>query len=135
MGKVRDQNHVMMVGRLVREPVMKYTAEGESICQFSIANNRGYYNDKDLGANFFNCIAWRKKADVINEYCRKGMKVIVRGYLKHHTWVSDSGDNRSNVQITVEEITFLDNRKEDGPDGANFNDEDNNPINDNDISF
>ncbi|HOO70499.1 MAG TPA: single-stranded DNA-binding protein [Spirochaetota bacterium] len=104
-----DLNKVMLIGRLVRDPELRYTPNGASVASFSIANNRTYVasGEKKEMVSFFNCVAWGKTAEFITQYCKKGNRVGIEGRLQQRSWEDQQGNKRNTVEITVENIQNL----------------------------
>lgn len=104
-----DINVVVANGNLVRDPEISTTPGGASVCKFSIANNRTFSTsgEKKNRTSFFNCIAWGKLGELINEYCRKGHRLAIRGRLQQRSWEDTNGAKRYAVEIVVEECQFL----------------------------
>jgi single-strand DNA-binding protein len=105
-------NYVVIMGRAVREPELKYTPKGNPICNFSVAVNRRYQDKttqewKD-DASFFDLVALGPQAERCSERLKKGSSVLVEGRLRSRSWVTQNGDKRSKVEITVGRIQFLD---------------------------
>jgi single-strand DNA-binding protein len=105
-------NYVVIMGRAVREPELKYTPKGTPICNFSVAVNRRYQDKttqewKD-DASFFDLVAIGQQAERCSERLKKGSAVLVEGRLRSRSWVTQNGDKRSKVEITVGRIQFLD---------------------------
>lgn len=108
-------NKVVITGRMTKDPVLKKTTSGKSVLNFNLAVNR---YGKDAGADFPNCIAWEKAAELIAQYCTKGSRLGIIGHVQ--TGVFDDPDTGKKVyktDIIVENMEFLDNRK-DEPDGT-----------------
>ena len=109
-----DINRVMLIGRMVRDPELKYTQGGSSVTNFSIANNRSYTvsGEKKEMVSFFNCVAWAKTGEVIAQYCKKGQRIAIEGRLQQRSWDDQSGNKRSTVEIVVENFQFLSGKDE-----------------------
>lgn len=109
-----DLNRVMLIGRLTRDPELRYTQNGTSVANFSIANNRTYSagGEKKEEVSFFNCVAWSKAAEVIEQYCKKGQRIGVEGRLRQRSWEDQDGNKRSVVEVVVENFQFLSSRNE-----------------------
>ena len=109
-----DLNSVIIVGRLVRDPELKLTQAGKSLCNFSIAVNQTYTQDgeKKEKAHFFNCVVWGSLAEVAAEYCKKGHRVGVIGPLQQESWTDKDGKKQSAVKIKVEQLQFLQGKTE-----------------------
>jgi single-strand DNA-binding protein len=104
-----DINKVVLIGRLTKDPELKYTQNGSAVSNFSIANNRSYTvgGEKKEMTSFFNCIAWGKSGEVIVQYCKKGQRIAIEGRLQQRSWEDQSGGKRSVVEIVVENFQFL----------------------------
>lgn len=104
-----ELNKVILIGHLVRDPEIRHTQTGASVCNFSIASNHGYVADgeKKQTASFFNCIAWAKLGETIREYLSKGSQVAIEGRLQQRSWEDQKGNKRSTVEIVVEKVQFL----------------------------
>ncbi|MGL4370882.1 MAG: single-stranded DNA-binding protein [Spirochaetota bacterium] len=114
-----DINRIFLIGRLTKDPDLRYTQGGTSIASFSLANNRSYsaQNEKKEQVSFFNCIAWGKTGEVIAQHCKKGQRIGIEGRLQQRSWQDQSGAKRSTVEIVVENFQFL-NTQPQGGDGA-----------------
>ena len=136
-----DINKVILIGRLVRDPELRYTQSGTSVASFSIANNRTYVanNEKKEIVSYFNCVAWSKLGEVIVQYCKKGQRIGVEGRLQQRSWEDQNGNKRSTVEVIVDNFQFLTPKGSetevpvDIPSASN--DVENNPFSDDDIPF
>ena len=104
-----DINRVFLIGRLTRDPELRYTQGGTSIASFSVANNRAYtsQNERKEMVSFFNCIAWGKPGEVIAQHCKKGQRIGIEGRLQQRSWQDQNGQKRNTVEIVVENFQFL----------------------------
>lgn len=92
-----------VVGRLARDPEMRYTADGKAVVSFSIP----VQERKDGETTWYKVTAWEKQAEVINQYATKGTWLFVRGMPKIETWEDKtSGETRYQLAVTVREFTF-----------------------------
>jgi single-strand DNA-binding protein len=103
-----DINHVVLVGRLTRDAELKYTANGQAVCKFSVAiNRRKKSGDQWVDeANFFDIVLWGRQGESLNQYLVKGKMVGVDGELRQDRWEQD-GQNRSRVEIVAANIQLL----------------------------
>jgi single-strand DNA-binding protein len=103
-----DINHVVLVGRLTRDAELKYTANGQAVCKFSVAvNRRRKSGDQWVDeANFFDVVLWGRQGEALNQYLVKGKVVGVDGELRQDRWEQD-GQNRSRVEIVAANIQLL----------------------------
>lgn len=104
-----DLNRVQLIGRLTRDPELRQTGSGTSYCRFGIANNRNYTTNGERReeVSFFNCVAWGRQAEIINQYCRKGKQVAVDGRLQQRSWEDKEGKKQSSVDVVVEQLQML----------------------------
>lgn len=106
----RDLNQVIIIGRLVRDPEIKYTSTGTPVTKFSIANNAGYTqgNEKKDVVNFFDINVWGNQAENCSKYLKKGSQVAIDGHLRQNRWVDQAtGKNVSKVEIVANSVQFL----------------------------
>jgi single-strand DNA-binding protein len=103
-----DINHVVLVGRLTRDAELKYTANGQAVCKFSVAvNRRKKSGDQWVDeANFFDVVLWGRQGEALNQYLVKGKMVGVDGELRQDRWEQD-GQNRSRVEIVAANIQLI----------------------------
>ena len=121
-------NIVAIVGHLGADPELKYTSSGVPVASFRIAVNEFWTNqdgEKQERTHWFSCVAWKKLAETIGEYLKKGSHVAVSGSLQQRTWQNEVGETRSTVEIVVRSLTMLDKKKH----------EETPPIEDEDIPF
>ena len=103
-----DLNHVVLIGRLTRDSELKYTANGQAVCKFSIAVNRRRKNGEQWvdEANFFDIVVWGRQGETLNQYLIKGKLVGIDGELRQDRWEQD-GQNRSKVEIVANNLQLL----------------------------
>ena len=108
-------NSVNIMGNLTRDPELKTTTSGKSVCKMSIANNRVYVknNEKVTEVSYFDIDVWGVVADNCVKYLKKGRGIIVEGRLRQDRWEKD-GKTQSRVTITANSIHFMPRTKEDG---------------------
>lgn len=124
-------NKVNLCGRITRDIELKTTQSGKKYIQFTIACDNG--KDKEgnkLEADFVNCVAWERRAEVIAEYVKKGDRFLVAGQFKTDKYETDSGENRYRSYVLVREYEFIESKK-DGfvptePNDLNYENEENN---------
>ncbi|MBN2546955.1 MAG: single-stranded DNA-binding protein [Spirochaetes bacterium] len=106
----RDLNQVFLIGRLVKDPEIKYTSSGTPVTKFSIANNSTFTqnNDKKEYVNYFDVNVWGNQAVTCEKYLKKGKQVAIVGVLRQNRWNDKtSGQTKSKVEITAFSIQFL----------------------------
>ena len=103
-------NSVHMMGRLTRDPEMRYTAQQIAVCTFTLAVPRKKQKDREQETDFFPVIVWRARAEFAKKYLRKGQRVAVTGELQTRTYEDKSGNKRSATEIIAENIYFADSK-------------------------
>lgn len=102
-------NRVILIGRLTRDPELRYTANGVGMCTFSIAVNRPYTNQAgERPADFIDIVAWRQLAENVANYMTKGRLVAVEGRLQTRTYENQEGQKRKAVDVVADTVKFLD---------------------------
>jgi single-strand DNA-binding protein len=104
-----QDNQVVIVGNLTRDPELRYTPNGAALVKFGVAVSRRVKDDvtgqwKDADTSFFDVTAWRTLAENVAESLTQGTRVVVVGRLRTNTWETPEGDKRSKVEIEAEEI-------------------------------
>lgn len=103
-------NHVTLIGRLTRDPELRYAQSGKAFCTFTLAVDRRFkqQNNNQPTADFIPCMAWDKLAEVIGNNLAKGRRVGVEGHLQTRTYEAKDGSKRSAFEVVVNELEFLD---------------------------
>ncbi len=101
------------LGRIAKDPEIRYTA-GENpraVANFSIACNRNYKSkDGESIADFFNCTAFGQRAEFIEKYIHKGMKVFIEGDLQQNSYETKEGEKRTSVSVVISSIEFAESK-------------------------
>lgn len=105
-------NSVQLIGRLVADPELRYTQKGAPVCDFRIASSRRYKN-RETGEPqeetlFINVVAWRRQAELANDFLKKGSAVLIEGRLRSRQWETNAGEKRSAIEVIARRIQFLD---------------------------
>lgn len=100
-------NKVYLIGNLTRDPDMRATQMGVSVCNFSIAVNRRKSADGTQQTDFFNIVAWRQLGELCGKFLMKGKKVAVTGSIQTRTYEDKSGAKRTAWDIVADEVEFL----------------------------
>lgn len=111
-------NKVFLVGNLTRDPLLRYTPNGNAVADLGIATNRTYTTkegERREEATFIDVTVWNRQAENCCQYLKKGQPVHVEGYLKMDTWDDkNTGEKRSKLKVEAERVQFLGSRREDG---------------------
>lgn len=114
-------NKVFLIGNLTRDPELRETPSGVSVCRFAIAVDRNYTDaNGERKTDFFECVAWRGLAETIAQYCKKGNKVAVGGSIQLRTYEDNNGNKRTAVDIITQDIEFLTPKAQDEPKRASL---------------
>ncbi len=107
----KSVNKVILVGRLGRDPELKYTASGVPFCRFSMATDDSW-NDKTSGerqerTEWHNIVAWDRLAEICNQYLTKGRLVYIEGSLQTREWDDQDGNKRKTTEIRARDMVLL----------------------------
>jgi single-strand DNA-binding protein len=105
----RSFNQVTLMGNLTRDPELRTTPNGSSVCSFSLALNRSYKNadgDWQEVTDFIDIVAWGPLGERVAQYLTKGRPALVSGRLQSRSWEQD-GQKRSKVEVVAQDVTFL----------------------------
>lgn len=103
-------NKVVFIGRLTKDAELK-TVGDNIVCNFTLARNRSYQKDKDHPeADFIDCVAWNKTAELLSKYFNKGDRVGIIGSLQTHTYEDKDGGKRKVTNVLVESLEFIETK-------------------------
>lgn len=111
----RGLNKVMIIGRLGRDPEMRYTPSGRPVTTFSMATSRTWNTsegEKRTETEWFNVVAWGSLAEICKQYLTKGMQVYVEGRLQTRHWDDPDGNKHASTEIVANEMIMLGERRE-----------------------
>ena len=118
-------NKAMLIGRLTRDPEMRYTQSGTAMTRFGIATNRygtGPDGERKEFTDFHNVVAWnqgkRNLAEICAQYLKKGSLVYVEGRLQTRSWEGQDGQKRTTTEINAQDVQFLESRGSGGGGGG-----------------
>lgn len=103
-------NKVILMGRLTRDPEIRYTGNEKAVCNFTVAVENGYGDKKQT--DFINCVAWNKAAEFLEKYFTKGMMIIVDGRISTRTWEGQDGRKNYVTEVVANEVKFGETRKQ-----------------------
>ncbi|MCK8826856.1 single-stranded DNA-binding protein [Natroniella acetigena] len=102
-------NKIILIGRLTRDPELRYTPNGTAVCNFSLAVERSYKNrDGERDVDFIDIVVWRKQAEHCANHLNKGRLVAVEGRLQIRSYETDEGQKRRNAEVVANNVQFLD---------------------------
>ena len=107
----KSVNKVILVGRLGKDPELKYTASGTPFCRFSMATDDSW-NDKGTGerqerTEWHNIVAWDRLAEICNQYLTKGKLVYIEGSLQTREWDDQEGNKRKTTEVRARDMVML----------------------------
>ena len=104
-------NKVILIGRLTKDPELRYTGSNRAVTQITVAVNRTFTNQNgEREADFINCVAWRKQAENVAKYCTKGSQVAVEGRIQTRSYDAQDGTKRYVTEVVADNVTFLGSR-------------------------
>ena len=114
-------NKVMLIGNLTRDPELRYLPAGQPVTTFTVAVNRTYNSqqgEKKEEVSFIRVVVWARRAEVCNEYLKKGSPVFVEGRLQSRSWEAQDGSKRSTIEVVAQNVQFLSRGSGGGSAGA-----------------
>ncbi len=111
-------NHITIMGRLTRDPEIRYTQSQTPVTSFTLAVDRDF-GGRDGGekqTDFIDCVAWRQTAEFVSKYFTKGSMAVVSGRLQIRDWTDREGGKRRNAEVVVDNIYFGESKRREGGD-------------------
>lgn len=100
-------NHVTLIGRLTKDPEVRYTQSGTAVGTFTLAVDRRVQKDKPKEADFIPCVVWNKTAEVVGNWCKKGKQVRVEGRMQVRSYDAKDGSKRYVTEVIVSNLELL----------------------------
>ena len=113
----RGLNKVLIIGRLGRDPEMRYTPSGRPVTTFSVGTSRTWTTadgERRTETEWFNIVAWSNLAEICKQYLVKDKLVYIEGRLQTRHWEDQEGNRHSSTEVVANEMIMLDDRKESG---------------------
>ena len=105
-------NKAVLMGRLTRDPELKYTQNNLPVVQFTVAVERNRAaQGQEKQTDFINVVAWRKTAEFVSQWFTKGMMIIVEGSIQSRRWQDKNGNNRTSVEVVADEVQFGESKR------------------------
>ena len=108
-------NHIVIMGRLTRDPELRRTGSGIAVASFTLAVDRDFA-PKDGGereCDFIDCVAWRQTGEFVDKYFSKGRMAVVSGRLQIRGWTDKEGNKRRTAEVVADNVYFGDSKKDD----------------------
>lgn len=100
------------IGRLTRDPEVRYTQSGKACAKYTLAIDRRKSGDGNQQADFIQCVAWEKTAEVISQYTGKGRKIAVEGRIQTRSYDANDGTKRYVTEVVVQSMEFCEGRRD-----------------------
>lgn len=105
-------NRIDIMGRLTRDPELRYTAQGTPVTSFALAVDRDYQSGgSERQTDFIDCLAWRGTADFVSKYFSKGSMAVVTGRLQIRDWEDKNGNKRRSAEVVADSVYFGESKK------------------------
>lgn len=113
-------NHIVLMGRLTRDPELRRTGSGVAVTSFTLAVDRDFVDKQsgEKGCDFIDVVSWRSTAEFVSKYFSKGKMAVVSGRLETRDWTDKEGRKRRNAEVVAENVYFGDSKKEQAPGGG-----------------
>lgn len=109
-------NHITIMGRLTRDPELRYTQSQTPVASFTLAVDRdfGGRDGAEKQTDFIDCVAWRSTGEFVSKYFQKGSMAIVSGRLQMRDWTDKEGNKRTSAEIVADNVYFGESKRRDG---------------------
>ena len=105
-------NKVILIGRLVKDPEMRYTQSGKGVCSFTLAVDRRLSKEGQQTADFIPIVAWNKLAEICGDNLVKGRRISVEGRMQVRNYDAQDGTKRYVTEVIADEVEFLDSKRD-----------------------
>ena len=116
-------NHIVIMGRLTRDPELRRTGSGTAVASFTLAVDRDFSgkDGKEKETDFVDCVAWRNTGEFVSKYFSKGRMAVVSGRLQIRSFTDKEGNKRRVAEVVAENVYFADSKKEASSDNSASN--------------
>ena len=107
-------NHIVIMGRLTRDPELRYTQNQIPVASWTVAVDRDYSgsNGQNKETDFIDCVGWRSTGEFVSKYFSKGRMIVVSGRLQSRKWQDNQGNNRTSWEVVADNCYFGDSKKD-----------------------
>ena len=106
-------NHIDLMGRLTRDPELRYTQSQTPVASFTVAVNRDYSGQgQEKQTDFIDCVAWRGTGEFVSKYFRQGSMIVVSGRLQLRDWQDRDGNKRRSAEVVADSVYFGESKRE-----------------------
>ncbi|MBR1841937.1 MAG: single-stranded DNA-binding protein [Oscillospiraceae bacterium] len=113
-------NHIVIMGRLTRDPELRRTQSGTAVASFTLAVDRDF-SGRDGGekqTDFIDCVAWRQTGEFVSKYFQKGSMAVVSGRLQLRDWQDRDGNKRRSAEVVADNVYFGESKRQSGESGS-----------------
>ena len=113
-------NHIVIMGRLTRDPELRRTGSGIAVASFTVAVDRDF-GGRDGGekeTDFIDCVAWRQTGEFVSKYFTKGSMIVVSGRLQIRNWTDKEGNKRRSAEVVADNVYFGDSKRDGAASGG-----------------
>ena len=107
-------NKAILLGRLTKDPEIKYTQSGKAVASFTLAVDRRKSASGEKQADFISCVAWEKTAETIGNYCSRGQQIAVEGRIQSRSYDAQDGSKRYVTEVVVQSMEFCGKKSDNG---------------------
>ena len=115
-------NHIVIMGRLTRDPELRRTGSGIAVASFTVAVDRDF-GGRDGGekeTDFIDCVAWRQTGEFVSKYFTKGRMIVVSGRLQIRSWTDKDGNKRRTAEVVADNCYFGDSKRDGDNGGSSY---------------
>ncbi len=116
-------NKVVLMGRLVKDPELKYTPSNVAVVSFTVAVGRKFQKQDEKQADFINVVAWRSTAEFVSKWFRKGQMITLCGSIQTRVWDDNEGNRHYVTEVVADEVSFCGGKNEEAVSEQKQNDE------------
>ena len=113
-------NHIVLMGRLTRDPELRYTQSQTPVASFSLAVDRDFGRGEEKQTDFIDCVAWRQTGEFVSKYFQKGSMAVVSGRLQIRDWTDRDGNKRRSAEVVVDNVYFGEPKRRKGESRDNY---------------
>ena len=113
-------NHIVLMGRLTRDPELRYTQSQIPVATFRLAVDRDFGRGEEKQTDFIDCVAWRQTGEFVSKYFQKGSMAVVSGRLQIRDWTDRDGNKRRSAEVVVDNVYFGESKRREGESRDNY---------------
>ncbi len=113
-------NHITLMGRLTRDPELRYTQSGTAVASFTLAVDRDFASKEggERQTDFIDVVAWRQTGEFVSKYFQKGSMAVVTGRLQIRDWQDKEGNKRRSAEVVADNVYFGESKRREGGEGS-----------------